>query len=225
VATAVAVSDVVTEYLNLGGAVTAQFDHYLHRLSRLSATATDETKTVAVTVNSNGGIEDVWLQPGIKQLDADAISEHLNEALQKAAAAIATTREAIDADYSRALAPLQARSDDLNALIDTDQLTSFAPDTNAPDTGLPTNAPAVAVSDPARSIFVTTRNGHAIKVTITPAALNRTKAELAASIVEVARFSYARDRAVRAEFFVAQAVALGDKENECRRCLHQMSNL
>lgn len=95
---------------------------------------------------------------------------------------------------------------------------------HAPDASLP-EIPEVTVFNPARSIFVTTRNSYAIKIAITPAALNVTEAELAVKIVEVARFSYARDQATRADRLVAQAVAAGDNETECRRYLHRINNL
>jgi hypothetical protein len=94
-----------------------------------------------------------------------------------------------------------------------------------PDASSPTEIPAVTVSNPARSISVTTRNGYADKIAITPAALNATEAELAAHIVEVARFSYARDQANRADRLVAESVAAGDNENDCRRYLHRCNNL
>jgi DNA-binding protein YbaB len=108
---------VVTEYLNLADARIAQVDHYLHLLSTLTTTGTDETKTVSVTLNPHGAVEDVWMQPGCKRLGADVINERLNEALQKASTTLESAKAGIDGDYSRELAALQARSDYLDTLI------------------------------------------------------------------------------------------------------------
>jgi hypothetical protein len=75
------------------------------------------------------------------------------------------------------------------------------------------------VSNPACSIFVTTRNGSATQIAITQAALKVPETDLASEIVEVASFSYARDRAARADRLVAEVVALGGAEDECRQRL------
>jgi hypothetical protein len=175
----------VTEYLGLADAVTAQFAHYLHVLSQLTATAADETNTATITLNHNGRIEDVWMQPGCKHLGAGIISQRLNEALQTACISLEDAKADIDADHSRKLAALQAR-------IDTG---SFAPvpTTVAPDTRLSTRASIVTVSDPAHTVFVTTQDGHPTEITVTAAELDKsTEAELAAKIVAVARFSRRR---------------------------------
>lgn len=113
---------VVTEYLNLADTVTAQFDHYLHLLSTLTATGADETKTVTVTLDPKGAIKDVWIQPGCKRLGADVINERLNEALQKAATTLENAKANIDGDHSRELTALKARNDYLNKLIEAGPL-------------------------------------------------------------------------------------------------------
>ena len=96
----------------------------------------------------------------------------------------------------------------------------------ATDTSSPTDPQAVTVSNPARTISVTTINGYATTITLTPAALiEDTEAELAAKIVAVARFCYARDQAARAERLVAEAVAAGDNAQQCRLYLHRTNNL
>ena len=58
-----------------------------------------------------------------------------------------------------------------------------------PADSLPILDPPVTVSNPVRSISVETTNGYATHVSLTAAALSGTEAELAAKIVEVARFS------------------------------------
>jgi hypothetical protein len=218
---------VVTECLNLAHTVNGKLDHFLRLLSQLTTIATDETETVAVTLNPNGAIDDVWIQPGIKRLGADIINERLNEALQMAAATLENVKADVDADHSRELSALQARADYLNTLIDIGAFASVrATSALNRDTSSPTQAPAVTVSDPGHTIAVTTCNGYVIKVTVTAAALvEGSEAELAAKVVEVAGFSYARDRAACADRLVAEAVALGDNEVECRHYLHRISSV
>lgn len=209
---------VVAEYFELADVFTAQVDRYLRLLSQLSATGADGAKTVAVTLNSKGGVEDVWLQPGCKHLGAEVISERLNEALQKAAGALEKAKAGIDADHSRELAVLKERNDYLSALIGAGPLPAVD-EPDEPDVCASLSMPAVTVSDPAGSIFVTMRSGNATQIVITPVALNAVEADLVAGIVEVARCSYARSRAMRADRLVAEVVALGGSEDECRRYL------
>jgi hypothetical protein len=218
---------VVTECLNLAHTVNDKLDHFLHLLSRLTTIATDETRTVAVTLNPNGAIDDVWIQPGIKRLGADIISERLNEALQTAAAALENVKADVNADHSRELAALQARADYLNTLIDAGSLASVrATSAQNRDTRSPTQAPAVTVSDPGNTIAVTTCNRYVTTITVTAAALvEGSEAELAAKVVEVAGFSYARDQAASADRLVAEAVALGNNEVECRHYLHRIGSV
>jgi DNA-binding protein YbaB len=124
-------SDVVAEYLDLGAAVTAQFDRYLHLLSQLTTTAVDETQTVAVTLNSNGDIDNVRVRPDARFLDGEIVNARLNEALRKATAILENAKAEIAADYSRELAVLHARSDSLNVLIDAGPLACIPPATSA----------------------------------------------------------------------------------------------
>lgn len=95
-----------------------------------------------------------------------------------------------------------------------------------PDDSVPMLDPPVTVSNPSRSISVQTTQGFATHVNLTPAALSGvTEAELAAEIVDVARFSRARDMANRADRMVAERVADGDNEEECRVTLHRVNHL
>lgn len=95
-----------------------------------------------------------------------------------------------------------------------------------PDNNLPILDPPVTVSNPARSISVTTVNSYATRIALTPAALNGvSEAELAAKIVDVARFSHDRDRANRADRLVNERVASGENEQECRTLIHRVNQM
>jgi hypothetical protein len=208
---------VVTQWLNLAGAGIAQVGHYLNLLSQLSITGTDETETVSVTLKPNGGVEDVCFQPGCKQLGAGIINERLNRALQTSTAALEAAKAEIGEAHIRELTALMARNDYLDTAIGAGR-----PLTSAAEQSVPALcASTVTTANPAYSIFVTTRNGSVAQIAITPAALRAgPEADLAAEIVEVARFSYARDRAARADRLVAKVVALGGTEDECRQRLN-----
>jgi ESX secretion-associated protein EspL len=160
----------MAQYLDLADTITAQFAHYLHLSSQLTATAADETNTVTITLDSNGRITNVWIQPGCKRLGATTINQRLSNALQKACITLENTKTNIDADHTRKLAALQARNGRFIHQIDAGPLTSV-PATPPPshDTRLSTEAPTI---------------------TVTSAALHEnTETELATKIVAAAHFS------------------------------------
>ncbi|MDO3331370.1 hypothetical protein [Mycobacteroides abscessus] len=95
-----------------------------------------------------------------------------------------------------------------------------------PDNNLPILDQPVTVSNPAGSISVTTANNFSTQIALTPAALNGvSEAELAANILDVARFSRDRDRANRADRLVQERVAAGANEQECRTRIHRVNHL
>ena len=132
---------VVTEYLNLADAVTAEFDHYIHLLSTLTTTASDDTNTVAVTIDPNGAITDIWIKPGAKHLGAETINKRLNQALNKATTTVTDAKAAIDADHDHEMAAFRTRNNYLSTLIDAGPLASPPPEPPPTTAPIPTNQP------------------------------------------------------------------------------------
>jgi hypothetical protein len=96
-----------------------------------------------------------------------------------------------------------------------------------PDGASPADGDQVfTFTNPARTVTVTTAlDGHALDITITPAALNAAEADLAKEIVAAAKFSRDRSRATLANDIVRNSVARGDNEAECRRYIHKVQNM
>lgn len=76
-------------------------DDQLHKMNTETFTATDEAKSVEVTLNGHHHLIDVYIKDGLLRLGSPAVEQRLNEALQKATAAatssIETDRERLDA--------------------------------------------------------------------------------------------------------------------------------
>ena len=76
-------------------------DEQLHKMNTDTFTATDETKTVEVTLNGHQWLTEVFIADGLLRLGAEVVQQRLNEALQiataKASDAIQADRERIDA--------------------------------------------------------------------------------------------------------------------------------
>lgn len=76
-------------------------DDQLHKMNSETFTATDESKTVEVTLNGHHHLIDVFIQDGLLRLGAQTVEQRLNEALQRATADATTSieadRERIDA--------------------------------------------------------------------------------------------------------------------------------
>jgi DNA-binding protein YbaB len=76
-------------------------DDQLHKMKHETFTATDESKTVEVTLNGHQHLTGVFIEDGLLRLGAQAVSKRINEALQNATAAAALSieadRERIDA--------------------------------------------------------------------------------------------------------------------------------
>jgi DNA-binding protein YbaB len=136
----------MAQYLDLADTITAQFAHYLHLSSQLTATAADETNTVTITLDSNGRITNVWIQPGCKRLGATTINQRLNNALQKACTTLENTKTNIDADHTRKLTALQARNGHYIHQNDAGPLTPVPAPPPPHDTRLSTKTPTITVT-------------------------------------------------------------------------------
>ena len=78
----------------------ALMDDQLAKMAGESFTATDEAKTVEVTLDGHHWLQDVFIEAGLLRLGADTVEERVNEALQNAgaiaSASIQADRERID---------------------------------------------------------------------------------------------------------------------------------
>ncbi|MEU0497106.1 YbaB/EbfC family nucleoid-associated protein [Mycobacterium sp. NPDC006124] len=73
-------------------------DDQLTKMAGETFTATDETKTVEVTLNGHHWLTDVFIEEGLLRLGADTVAARVNEALQNAGA---TASASIEADRER----------------------------------------------------------------------------------------------------------------------------
>lgn len=73
-------------------------DEQLAKMNTESFTATDEAKTVEVTLNGHHWLTDLFIEDGLLRLGADAVEARINEALGNATA---KATETIDADRAR----------------------------------------------------------------------------------------------------------------------------
>jgi DNA-binding protein YbaB len=79
----------------------ALMDDQLAKMEGEAFTATDEARTVEVTLNGHHWLTDVFIEEGLLRLGADTVAARINEALQnagaRATASIEADRERIDA--------------------------------------------------------------------------------------------------------------------------------
>lgn len=75
-------------------------DDQLAKMASETFTATDEARTVEVTLNGHQWLTDVFIEDGLLRLGADTVAARINEALENAGDAAAETvaadRERID---------------------------------------------------------------------------------------------------------------------------------
>lgn len=75
-------------------------DEQLHRMDSQTFTATDEARTVEVTLNGHHHMTGAFIEDGLLRLGAETVQNRLNEALRNATAAasasIAADKERID---------------------------------------------------------------------------------------------------------------------------------
>lgn len=79
----------------------AIMDDQLHRMNTQTFTATDESRTVEVTLNGHHHLTGAFISEGLLRLGVETVQQRLNEALLNATAAatasIEADRERIDA--------------------------------------------------------------------------------------------------------------------------------
>ena len=73
-------------------------DEQLAKMNTESFTATDEAKTVEVTLNGHHWLTDLFIEDGLLRLGADTVEARINEALGNATAKATAS---IDADRAR----------------------------------------------------------------------------------------------------------------------------
>lgn len=73
-------------------------DDQLAKMNTESFTATDEAKTVEVTLNGHHWLTGLFIEDGLLRLGADTVEARINEALSNATA---KATESIDADRAR----------------------------------------------------------------------------------------------------------------------------
>ena len=86
-------------------------DDQLHKMNTETFTATDEAKTVEVTLNGHHYLTGVFISDGLLRFGARIVQERIHEALQNATAAatrsIEADRERIDAAVAEITEDLQ----------------------------------------------------------------------------------------------------------------------
>jgi len=89
-------------------------DEQLHRMKTQTFTATDEARTVEVTLDGHHHIVGAFIEDGLLRLGAATVQERLNEALQKATEAATASIEADRERIDEAVAELtmDARQED-----------------------------------------------------------------------------------------------------------------
>ena len=76
----------------------AVMDEQLRKMNTETFTATDESKTVEVTLNGHHWLTDVFIEDGLLRLGAETVAARVNEALEIAAAQATAS---IDVDRAR----------------------------------------------------------------------------------------------------------------------------
>ena len=87
-------------------------DDQLHKMNTETFTATDEAKSVEVTLNGHHYLTSVFISDGLLRLGAGVVEQRINEALQNATVAatqsIEADRERIDAAVAEVTEDLQS---------------------------------------------------------------------------------------------------------------------
>jgi DNA-binding protein YbaB len=100
----------VTAVLQQAQRLQSIMDDQLQRMNTQTFTATDESKTVEVTLNGHHQLTGAFIEDGLLRLGAETVQQRLNEALQNATAAasasIAADCERIDEAVAQITADL-----------------------------------------------------------------------------------------------------------------------
>lgn len=89
----------------------ALMDDQLAKMEGEAFTATDEARTVEVTLNGHHWLTDVFIEEGLLRLGADIVAARINEALQNAGASASAS---IEADRERIDAAVAEITEELN---------------------------------------------------------------------------------------------------------------
>lgn len=92
------VHPLVASVLSQAERLQSIMDDQLYKMKNEKFTATDESKTVEVTVNGHHWLTDVYIKDGLLRLGADTVAQRINDALQKATAQATVS---IQADQER----------------------------------------------------------------------------------------------------------------------------
>ncbi len=84
----------VAAVLNQAQQLQSVLDEQLHRMNNQTFTATDEARTVEVTLNGHHHVTGAFIEDGLLRLGAETVEQRLNEALQNATAAASASIEA-----------------------------------------------------------------------------------------------------------------------------------
>lgn len=87
-------SDRVDEVLKHMQRFASALEDEQYRMDTESFTATDEAKTVEVTLNGRQALTGVFIKDGLLRLGPETVAQRLNEALRNAQAAATTAAEA-----------------------------------------------------------------------------------------------------------------------------------
>ena len=84
----------LAEAMEFGQRFQSALEDQMHRTNTETFTATDEGKTVEVTLNARRGITDLHIEDGLLRLGAETVEQRVNEALRNAAAEVNAANEA-----------------------------------------------------------------------------------------------------------------------------------
>ncbi|SOX53274.1 ESX-1 secretion-associated protein EspL [Mycobacterium ahvazicum] len=84
----------LAQALEYGQQLQSALEDELYRTHTETFTATDETKTVEVTVNGRRNVTDLRIEDGLLRLGAETVERRVNEALRNAAAVVKVANEA-----------------------------------------------------------------------------------------------------------------------------------
>jgi DNA-binding protein YbaB len=87
-------------------------DDQLHKMETQTFTATDEARTVEVTLNGHQQLTGAFIEDGLLRLGVEAVEQRLNEALHKAAEAAAASLEADRERMDQAVAEITSDTRD-----------------------------------------------------------------------------------------------------------------
>jgi ESX secretion-associated protein EspL len=104
----------VAEALRQAQQFQSILDDHIQRTDTGTVTATDETRSVEVTLNGHRWLTDLTIEPGLLRLGAEAVEERINDAIRTA---VAAATAANDAEDERLVASLAEITGSLNNIF------------------------------------------------------------------------------------------------------------